>query len=109
MVRRLVLALTVVAVMAGLLIGGSVVIIDGPQLGTKTADAQPGAPDYCGPYQTSWYVSSGSYWYAWVWRWCHNPSIEGGWYVDWVNWYWGSYAGPGYSPGYQYSVPYITQ
>jgi hypothetical protein len=109
MVRRLVLALTVVAVMAGLLIGSPVVTRDGPQSGTGTAVAQPGAPDYCGPYQTSWYVSSGSYWYAWVWRWCHNPSIEGGWYVDWVNWYWGSYAGPGYSPGYQYSVPYITQ
>jgi hypothetical protein len=109
MVRHLVLAFTVVAVMAGLLIGGPVVTMGDLQSGMGTAVAQTGAPDYCGPYQTSWYVSSGSYWYAWVWRWCHSPSIEGGWYVDWVNWYWGSYAGPGYSPGYQYSVPYTTQ
>ena len=109
MVRRLVLALTVVAVMAGALIVGPSVMMGGFESGTNTAVAQPGAPDYCGPYQTSWYVSSGSWWYAWVWRWCHNPSIEGGWYIDWVNWYWGSYAGPSYTPGYQYTVPYITQ
>ena len=109
MVRRLVLALTVVALMSGALIGGPSLTAGGVQSGAGTAVAQPGAPDYCGPYQTSWYVSSGSYWYAWVWRWCHNPSIEGGWYIDWVNWYWGSYAGPGVTPGYKYSVPYITQ
>ncbi len=110
MVRRLVLALTVVAVMAGALMGLPPLTVGGLQVGGGTeAVAQPGAPDYCGPYQTSWYVSSGSYWYAWVWRWCHNPSIQGGWYVDWVNWYWGSYAGAGVTPGYKYSVPYITQ
>lgn len=109
MVRRLILALTVVAVMAAALIGGPLAIVGGIQVGAQSASAQPGAPNYCGPYQTAWYVSSGSYWYAWVWRWCHNPSIEGGWYVDWVNWYWGSYAGAGVTPGYKYSVPYITQ
>ena len=111
MVRRLVLALTVVAVMVGALIGAPSAIVGGPlkPLEVKSASAQPGAPDYCGPYKTAYYVSSGGYWYAWVFRWCHNPSIQGGWYPDWVNWYWGSYAGPGYSPGYQYTVPYITQ
>jgi hypothetical protein len=78
MVRRLVLALAVVALMAGALIGGPALIVSGVNLGgAASASAQPGAPDYCAPYQTSWYVSSGGWWYAWVWRWCHNPSIEG--------------------------------
>ncbi len=117
MVRRLVLALTVVAVMAGALIGAPSVIVGGLPGGTESAIAQPGAPDYCGPYKTAYYVSSGGYWYAWVFRWCHNPSIQGGWYIDWVNWYWGSYeqgpgnflAGPGLAPGYQYTVDSIQQ
>lgn len=117
MVRRLVLALTVVAVVAGASIAGPSATLGGFQSGPETAVAQPGAPDYCGPYKTAYYVSSGGYWYAWVWRWCHNPSIQGGWYVDWVNWYWGSYdrgpgyylAGPGLAPGYQYSVDSIQQ
>ena len=117
MVRRLILALTVVAVMAGALIGPPSLTPGGFELSTKVAATQPGAPNYCGDYQTAYYVSSGGYWYAWVWRWCHNPSIQGGWYVDWVNWYWGSYAqgpgnylaGPNYSPGYQYSVNSIQQ
>ena len=119
MVRRLVLALTVVAVMVGALIGAPSAIVGGPPGGgsIKSAIAQPGAPDYCGPYKTAYYVSSGGYWYAWVFRWCHNPSIQGGWYIDWVNWYWGSYeqgpgnflAGPGLAPGYQYTVDSIQQ
>lgn len=118
MVRRLVLALTVVAVMAGAMIGGPLAIVGGVQVGgAKSASAQPGAPTYCGDYRTAYYVSSGGYWYAWVFRWCYNPSIQGGWYIDWVNWYWGSYAngpgnflaGPGYTPGYQYTVNDIQQ
>ena len=66
MVRRLVLALTVVAVMVGALIGAPSAIVGGLPGGgsTKSAIAQPGAPDYCGPYKTAYYVSSGGYWYA---------------------------------------------
>lgn len=119
MVRRLILALTVVAVMVGALVAGpSVTVGGGPQVvGPEPVLAQPGAPTYCGPYKTAYYVSSGGYWYAWVFRWCYNPSIEGGWYIDWVNWYWGSYeqgpgnflAGPGLAPGYQYTVDSIQQ
>jgi hypothetical protein len=121
MVRRLILALTVVAVMVGALVAGSAatVVVGGLEVssGTQTAVAQPGAPTYRGPYETAFYVSSGGYRYAWVYRWCYNPSIQGGWYIDWVNWYWGSLAngpgnylaGPGYTPGFQYSVPYIQQ
>lgn len=105
MVRRLVLALTVVALMAGALIGGPSVSVGGFQSGTETAAAQIGAPDYCGPWQIAWYVSSGGWWYGWSWRWCHNPSIQGGWYVDWASWAWGGPAGPGETPGYKYSVP----
>ena len=58
----------------------------------------------CGPWEQAWYVSHGGWWYSWSWRWCHNPSVQGGWYVDWASWQWGSYAGPGYTPGFQYDT-----
>ncbi len=61
MVRRLILALTVVAVMAGALIGPPSLTPGGFELSTKVAAAQPGAPNYCGDYQTAYYVSSGGY------------------------------------------------
>jgi hypothetical protein len=118
MVRRLILALTIVAVVtAASLVGPAVDITNSLKSGVKAAAAQPGATIYCGDYKTAYYVSSGGYWYAWVFRWCYNPSIQGGWYIDWVNWYWGSYdrgpgnylAGPGLAPGYQYTVDSIQQ
>jgi hypothetical protein len=49
MVRRLVLALTVVAVMAGAVIAAPSAQIGGAQVGPKIAEAQPGAPDFCAP------------------------------------------------------------
>ncbi len=117
MVRRLILALTVVAVVAGASTVGPPAAVGPVESGTTEAAAQPGAPTYCGDYRTAYYVSSGGYWYAWVFRWCYNPSIQGGWYIDWVTWYWGSYdrgpgnflAGPSYTPGYQYTVNDIQQ
>jgi hypothetical protein len=119
MVRRLVLALTVVAVVAGASIGTPSLTVSGLQVshGPELAKAQPGATIYCGDYKTAYYISSGEYWYARVFRWCYTPSIQEGWYIDWVNWYWGSYAqgpgyylaGPGYAPGYQYTVNSIQQ
>ena len=60
---------------------------------------------HCGPWMIAWYVSYGGYWYGWWWRWCYNPSLQYPWYVDWASWAWGGYAGPGYAPGYYYSVP----
>jgi len=110
-VRRLIVALTIVAVMAamGLLAPVIPLGMPGTNDARSPASAQvPGQPT-CGPMQTAWYVSSGGWWYAWVWRWCYNASEQNPWYVDWINWYWGDYAGLGYTPGYQYSVPYITQ
>jgi hypothetical protein len=69
-----------------------------------TADSTPpGVPDYCGPWQRSWYVSSGGWWYSWWWRWCHNPSIQGGWYIDWAGWNWFGPAPPSLTPGFQYA------
>ncbi len=114
MVRRLVVALMVVVVMAATMgaVAAQAASAAAATGGASSAQAStqrvPGQP-YCGPYQTAWYISYGLYWYAWVWRWCYNPSLQNPWYVDWVNWYWDGYAGPSYSPGYQYSVPYITQ
>ena len=114
----MILALTIAAVVAAAsIVGPSVTITSSLQSGASTAVAQPGATIYCGDYKTAYYVSSGGYWYAWVFRWCYNPSIQGGWYIDWVNWYWGSYdrgpgnylAGPGLVPGYQYTVDGIQQ
>ncbi len=111
----MILALTVVAVVAATSVVGPIPV--SPQLSIREPAAQPGATIYCGDYKTAYYVSSGGYWYAWVFRWCYNPSIQGGWYIDWVNWYWGSYdrgpgyylAGPGLVPGYQYTVNSIQQ
>ena len=84
MVRRLVLALAVVAAMMGVHAAGPTSTLSGPHgvVGPQDAAAQPGAPTYCGDYKTAYYVSSGGYWYAWVFRWCYNPSIQGGWYVN---------------------------
>jgi len=104
MVRRLVLALTVVTVMTATVIAGPATSMGGSQVsGSDTAIAQPGAPDFCAPWERSWYVSSGGWWYFWWWRWCHNPSIQGGWYVDWAGWNWWSPAPPGSPPGFQYT------
>jgi hypothetical protein len=104
MVRRLVLALTVVAVMAGAVIAAPSAQIGGaPVLGPTVAEAQPGAPDFCAPWERAWYVSSGGWWYFWWWRWCHNPSIQGGWYVDWAGWDWWGPAPPGAPHGFQYT------
>jgi hypothetical protein len=72
MVRRLVLALAVVAVMTGAL-AVAPSTMGGVKLGPDPAVAQPGALDYCGPWQQTWHVSSGGWWYFWWWRWCHNP------------------------------------
>jgi hypothetical protein len=108
-VRRLIVALTIVAVITATGVIGPTMTLGTTWVDTASASAQePGQPT-CGPMQTAWYVSSGSWWYAWVWRWCYNASEQNPWYVDWVSWYWGDYAGLGYTPGYQYSVPYITQ
>lgn len=107
MVRRLVLALAVVAVMIGALAASPATLPggDGPSGVREAAAAQPGAPDYCGPWQQSWFVSSGGWWYFWWWRWCHNPSIQGGWYIDWAGWSWFGPAPPWVSPGFQYTGP----
>jgi hypothetical protein len=103
MVRRLVLALAVVAVMTGALAAAPAMTVGTTQVGTATAEAQPGAPDFCGPWQQTWHVSSGGWWYFWWWRWCHNPSIQGGWYIDWAGWNWYGPAPPFLPPGYQYT------
>lgn len=103
MVRRLVLALAVVAVMTRALAAAPATTVDSPKLGIGSATAQPGAPDNCGPWQQTWHVSSGEWWYFWWWRWCHNPSIQGGWYIDWAGWQWFGPAPPGAPPGFQYT------
>ncbi len=90
MVRRLIIALMVVAVMAATMVGG-----------TLSAGAQvPGQTKYCAPWQQAWYISYSGWWYFWWWRWCYNPSLQGAWYVDWAGWEWDGYAG--LPPGYWY-------
>ena len=102
MVRRLVLALAVVAVMTGALAAAPQATLGNLEIGTTAAKAQPGAPDYCGPWQQAWYVSSGGWWYFWWWRWCHNPSLQNPWYVDWSGWHWFGPAPPFLPPGFHY-------
>jgi len=103
--RRLVVALVAVAVMAGAVMGGiSATAPGGVVGGVQRAEAQdPGQTVHCGPWRVSWYVSSSGWWYSWWWRWCYNPSIEGGWYVDWAGWQQDGYAGTQYSAGFQYN------
>lgn len=56
-----------------------------------SASAQvPRQTKYCGPWHQDWNVSQAGWWYFWWWRWCYNPSIQGGFYVDWAGWQWAS-------------------
>ncbi len=107
MMRRLVVALMVAAVMAAMGLVAPTVVTVPTSAGTPVASAiaqEPGQP-HCAPWQIAWYVSEGLWWYGWSWRWCYNPSLQNPWYIDWASWAWGGYAGPSYSPGYHYSVP----
>jgi hypothetical protein len=107
MVRRLVVALMVVVVMAATVVVGPTVALNpgGETSPVASASAQLVGQPVCGPWYIAWYVSRGLWWYGWSWRWCWNPSLQNPWYVDWASWAWDGYAGPGYSPGYYYSVP----
>src|SRR5215207_3559024 len=102
----MVVALAVLSVMAATMLVGvpvSVNSLPAGEIGPTAAIAQPtiGGPNYCGPWREAWYVSRSGWWYHWMWRWCHNPSIPPpGWYVDWAGWRWDGYAGPGFAPGY---------
>ena len=94
--RRLVVAVAAVAVMAATMVVGPQITVVGPstatKLGISEASAQKpiGVPTYCGPWQQAWYVSTSRWWYFWWWRWCYNPSLPpsvtvgGGWYIDYA-------------------------
>ncbi len=103
--RRLVVALVTVAVMAAAMIAGFAPAPVGNAVGNVgSAEAQvPGQTVRCGNWHLSWYVSPAGWWYSWWWRWCYNPSIQGGWYVDWAGWQRDGHAGSQYSPGFQYN------
>ncbi len=93
--RRLVVVLVTVAIMAATMMGS-----------TLTASAQvPGQTVACAPWQQAWYISYTGYYYYWWWRWCYNPSIQGSWYIDWAGWQWDGPAYPPYAPGWQYNRP----
>ena len=60
-------------------------------VGPASASAQvPGQTKCCGPWHQDWSVSQAEWWYFWWWRWCYNPSILGGYYIDWAGWHWAS-------------------
>ncbi len=95
------MALVTVAVMAAAVIAGGPPALEA---NVKPAEAQvPGQTVHCGHWHLSWYVSPSGWWYSWWWRWCYNPSIQGGWYVDWAGWQRDGYAGSQYSAGFQYN------
>ena len=100
--RRLILAFVVLSVMTVTVVAGLPATEVGP---TSSASAQvPGQTTYCGPWFEAWYVSQSSWWYWWWYRWCYNPSIQGGWYKDWAGWQWDGYAGAGNSPGFKFAT-----
>ena len=76
--RRIFLVLTVAALMAAMVM-----------VSALSASAQmPGQDVSCAPWQQmDWGVSEG-WWYYWWGRWCYNPSIEGGWHINWDGWEW---------------------
>ena len=106
--RRSIVALMSVVVMAATAVVGPTMPLSptetGPAAAAGAQQQVPGQP-YCGPWYIAWYVSYSGWWYGWSWRWCYNPSLQYPWYVDWASWAWGGYAGPGFAPGYYYSVP----
>jgi hypothetical protein len=59
---------------------------------------------HCGPWHKRWDISRSGWWYFWWWRWCYDPSIEGGWHRHWAGWDWDVFAGPGFTPGFQYDT-----
>jgi hypothetical protein len=76
-VRRVILLAMVAAVMAAMIM-----------VGALSVNAQvPGQTEHCESWQTEWGISEGWWWYQYY-RWCYNPSIEGGWYIDWDGWGW---------------------
>jgi hypothetical protein len=119
-VRRLVLAVVVVAVMvATVVLSPQVTLVSESSTMAKLgvsetkAYAQPnvGGPTFCGPWQQAWYVSRSGWWYFWWWRWCYNPSLPpsvtvgGGYYIDWAGWRWYGPAPPWLGPGWYYNGP----
>lgn len=105
--RRLVVALVVLSIMATATVAGPPTTDTSSTrgIGPASASAQEiGGTVYCGPWHRAWYVSRSGWWYFWWWRWCYNPSILGGWYRDWAGWHWDVFAGPGFRSGFQYDT-----
>ena len=99
--RRLIVALVVLSVMAVAMVAGPATQVSGP---TSASAQVPGQTTYCGPWFEAWYISQSNWWYWWTYRWCYNPSIQGGWYKDWAGWQWDGYAGAGNTPGFKYAT-----
>lgn len=106
MVRRSIVALLVLSVVAAAAIVGPPATSGGPltvEVGPASASAQE-APHtiYCGPWRQAWFVSRSEWWYFWWWRYCYSPWV-GGWYHDWAGWRWDGPA-PGHAPGFYYNT-----
>ncbi len=75
--KRIVLLATVTVVVAAMIAASAL-----------SANAQePGEPDLCAPWSKEWDISEGWWWFQWY-RWCHNPSVEEEWVVEWDGWDW---------------------
>ncbi len=98
--RRLIVALVVLSVLTVAMVAG----VSATTVTTSASAQVPGQTTYCGPWFQAWYISESNYWYDWTYRWCYNPSIQGGWYKDWAGWQWDGYAGTGNTPGFKYAT-----
>ncbi len=76
--RRIILLATVAAVMAAMMMVSALSV---------SSQTMPGEDVHCGPWVQDWNISEG-WWYFWWLRHCHNPSIEGGWHIEWDGWEW---------------------
>ena len=75
--RRTILLATVAVVTAAMMMAGAL---------SAGAQTMPGEA-HCGPWVPEWNISEG-WWYYWWLRHCHNPSIEGEWYIEYDGWDW---------------------
>ena len=76
--RRMILVVVVVAIMAAMLVGS----------GLSASAQMPGETVSCSPWQQEWHQNDNGWWWYWWYRWCYNPSIQGAWYQDWDGWEW---------------------
>ena len=88
--KRIILLVAVVAIVAATLAASSVLSIGSAQ------EEAAGQAQICAPWPKAWYLSEGQLYFSWY-RWCYDPALydpyyESSWYTEQGNWEWGEKA-----------------